>query len=317
MPGNCEQGAFGHRGRVLAPGAGRSLVRVGWRHRAFALRATLEVATIATLFAFYRVGRLAIQGQEAVALSHAEAVHRVESTLQLPSEAALQEAAGAIPNLFEVANVYYFSLHFPVMIAFLAWEFLARPSAEYRSVRRALVATTFIALGIHLLFPLAPPRMLSEAGFIDTMSTLGPSPYDGASATVANQYAAMPSLHVGWALLIALALYRTGQRQLGRLAAAHAVLTVIVVVITANHWWLDGVVAAALVIGAMRLCPQPPRPDPLQTGESSYGDTTNVEDPDRPHVRPEAHEVPFRRQANPSRRSGALAAGRRRPWRRR
>ena len=108
----------------------------------------------------------------------------------------------SVPNIFELANRYYMTLHFPVMIAFLLWGFFLRPRAQYLWARNLAVIMTLLALVLHVIYPLAPPRMFPEMGFVDTMTTIGPSPYEAAN-DMANQYAAMPSLHIGWALLIA------------------------------------------------------------------------------------------------------------------
>ncbi len=223
----------------------------------FVVRTGLEVAIIGVLFLVYNLGRLGIQGQESAARGHAGLVRRLEATIHLPSEAALQDAIAAVPHLFELANRYYVTLHFPVMIAFLLWGFLARPRAEYVWARNLLVTMTFVGLAIHMVFPLAPPRMFPEWGFTDTMAVWGPSAYDGASAAVANQYAAMPSLHIGWALLIAFVVLRTGPRPLAVVALLHAATTVFVVVVTANHWWLDGIIAATLLALALVVFPRP------------------------------------------------------------
>ena len=101
--------------------------------------------------------------------------------------------------------------------------------------------------------------MFPQWGFVDTMSIYGPSPYDGASAAVANQFAAMPSLHIGWALLIAVVVHRTGPRWLAWVASLHVGVTVFIVIITANHWWVDGVVAALLLAASVALFPGPSR----------------------------------------------------------
>jgi hypothetical protein len=198
------------------------------------VRAALEIAIIATFYFAYRFGRLIGIGREDVAHAHAELVHRVQEILHLPSEAAIQDAVASIPHVYEIANHYYVTLHFPVIIAFLLWGFFARPRGEYVWARNLLIVQTSLALLIHIVFPLAPPRMYPQWGFVDTMAVFGPNAYEGASASVANQYAAMPSLHIGWAVLIA-------------------------VVITANHWLLDGLVASALLALAMVLFPGPSR----------------------------------------------------------
>ncbi|NYD56624.1 hypothetical protein BKA08_000862 [Nocardioides marinisabuli] len=220
-------------------------------------RLAVEAAVVGVLFVLYNLGRVSLEGQEHTARSNADLVRRVEGVLGLPSEAQLQGALLGVPDLLVAANHYYVGLHFPVMVVFLVWGFLARPRAEYAWARNLLATLTFLGLVLHVAFPLAPPRMFPEWGFVDTMAVWGPSAYDGASAAVANQYAAMPSLHIGWALLIALVLVRTGPRPLAAVAVLHAAVTVLVVVVTANHWWLDGLVAALLLGAAAWLLPGP------------------------------------------------------------
>lgn len=210
-------------------------------------RAAGELALVAVLFGAYKLGRAVVAGQEDLALRHAGLVHQAESALRLPSEAALQGLVGS-PDALRMANVYYTTVHFPLMALFLVWGLARRPAAEYRWARNLLVVMTGVALAVHMAFPLAPPRMFPQWGFADTMTVLGPSPYDGASGAFANQFAAMPSLHVGWAVLIAYVVARTGPRWLAVLAVAHALVTTVVVVITANHWWLDAAVGALLLV---------------------------------------------------------------------
>jgi len=210
------------------------------------LRALLEVALVLALFEFYRFGRLLARGEESAAYGHALQVHHLERLLHLPSEASVQ---GLVPSdaLLHAANLYYVSVHFPAMIAFLVWGYLFRPRAEYVWARNILIALTGAALVVHVLYPLAPPRMFPQWGFVDTMVTFGPNAYAGTSGAMANQFAAMPSLHIGWAALIAFVVHRTGPRWLAWTATVHVVITVLVVVVTANHYWLDGVVALSLL----------------------------------------------------------------------
>jgi len=217
----------------------------------FGRRAALELALIGALYYLYHLGRLAISNHEERAMDNAHHIHRLEQVLHLPSEAWIQDSLSNIPHLFTVANTYYVYVHFPITIAFLVWGFVVRPRAEYVWARNVMVVQTFLALTLHFLMPLAPPRMFPDWGFIDTMTLYGPSAYDGASASVANQYAAMPSLHVGWALLIAVVVTRTASRPWYVLAWIHAAVTIAVVTVTANHWWLDGIVAAGLLAVAL------------------------------------------------------------------
>jgi hypothetical protein len=222
-------------------------------------RAGREVAIVAALFLLYNAGRVAVHGQESVARHHARWVHHLEGALRLPSEAWVQSMAEKAPRLMELANFYYTSVHFPLALIFVAVGFVFHPTAEYIWARNLMIVQTFLALAIHISFPLAPPRMFPQWGFTDTGASLGMSPYEGKSGAVANQFAAMPSLHIGWAVLIAVVVSRTAPRWLETIAWLHATATVIVVVITANHWWLDGIVAVALLGVALIFFPAPGR----------------------------------------------------------
>jgi len=221
------------------------------RARPTLLPALLELVLVAVLFEAYRLGRLLSRGDAPSAYEHAGWVHDLEGQLRLPAEAGLQ---ALVPDaVLHLANVYYVSVHFPAMVAFLVWGYLFRPREHYVWARNLLVALTGTALVVHIVFPLAPPRMFPQWGFVDTMATFGPNAYAGASGAMVNQFAAMPSLHVGWAALIAYVVFRTGPRWLAVVAAAHVLVTVLVVVVTANHYWLDGLVALALLAVVTRI----------------------------------------------------------------
>jgi PAP2 superfamily len=113
-----------------------------------------------------------------------------------------------------------------------------------------LVAVTLAALAIHVAFPLAPPRMMP--GFVDTMVLYGPNPYNSAAVQgFANQFAAMPSLHVGWSLIVAFGVITISRSKYRYAIIAHPILTFLAVTLTANHYWLDGAVAAVLVFWAI------------------------------------------------------------------
>lgn len=216
--------------------------------------AALELTLVAALFTLYRLGRRLSADESLLARKHAATVHQVEAALHLPSEAALQNDLGA-PWFLHAANVYYVSAHFPVTVAFLVWLYVRGPREHYRWARNLMVAVTTAALLIHIAFPLAPPRMFPQWGFVDTMQLYGPNAYGGPSAAVSNQLAAMPSLHVGWALLIAFVVRLSGPRWLAVLASLHAATTVVVVVVTGNHWWVDAGMAALLVASAVKFIP--------------------------------------------------------------
>jgi hypothetical protein len=222
-----------------------------------------EVLLILGLFMVYRLGRLAITGHDDLAVSNAWWVWDVERALGLPDEELLQDWVLQWPDLLRAANWYYVAVHFPVTLAFLGWGWWKRPPAEYRWARRLLTILTGLALVVHVIMPLAPPRMLGSLGFLDTMAHFGPSAYEGDAANIANQFAAMPSLHVGWALLIAVVVVRTTKPWFRWLAMVHPFITVVVVVATANHYWVDAIAAALLLGVALAVTPDPWGPAPV------------------------------------------------------
>jgi hypothetical protein len=216
-----------------------------WRHL------PIELALLFSMFVAYRAGRLLTSDHTAAAFTNAQEIWHVERWLRLPRETQVQDWFLHSVHLTELANTYYAVVHFPLTVGFLAWMFLRRPS-HYLWVRRSIVVLTASALVMHVLWPLAPPRMRPDLGFIDTGAVYGPSVYGQPRAgSIANQFAAMPSLHVGWAVLLAIGLIVSSRTKWRWLWLGHPVITFLVVVGTANHWWLDGLLAIVLLPGAM------------------------------------------------------------------
>lgn len=220
------------------------------RRRRVALAAVREAILMLALFQLYRFARLLTADETGAAFANAASVLRVQRALRLPDEIAVQQWALGLDGLAQAANGYYLALHFPVVIGLLVWLF-ARHRWAYLWVRDVLMLTTFASLVIHLAVPLAPPRMLP--GFVDTGVVHGMSAYAGPVGDSANQIAAMPSLHVAWAAVVAVALVSVLRTRVRWGAVLHPVLTTAVVVVTANHYWLDAVVAVALVLVALLL----------------------------------------------------------------
>lgn len=206
-----------------------------------------ELALVAALFLVYKIGRVIADGHVARAYADALRVWHWERALHLPDEGHVQHVLMASRSLVRAANVYYAWAHFAVMIVFLLWVYLFRPR-QYVPLRRLVAAVTGVALVVHLTFPLAPPRLVPGLHMIDTATVFGPSVYGPPSEdTLTNQYAAMPSLHVGWALIVAIGVIATTQSRWRWWWLLYPVCTFTVVVGTANHYWLDGVAGAAIV----------------------------------------------------------------------
>ncbi|MFC8493622.1 phosphatase PAP2 family protein [Streptomyces sp. NPDC057235] len=207
-----------------------------------------ELLLVTALFLVYKFGRLFANGHEARAFRNADRVWDAERALHLPGEGAVQQLLMHGEPLVRAANTYYATVHFPATVAFLVWLYLRRP-AHYLWSRRVLALLTAAALALHLLMPLAPPRMLASAGLVDTARVYGPSVYGAVpeADSMANQFAAMPSLHFGWALMVAIGLIAATRSRWRALWLLHPLLTLLVVVGTANHYWFDALAAAALL----------------------------------------------------------------------
>lgn len=218
-------------------------------------RVAREAVLLATLFLVYSLGRQIAAKHTGSAFDHAHEILAVQNWLHLPNEVSIQQAALKIPQLVEGANLYYASVHAPLTAAVLLWLSIWRPKA-YVHVRWTIVSVTAMALIGHIVFPLAPPRMMP--GFVDTGLAFGQSVYGvERSGGVANQFAAMPSLHVGWAALIALSMILITRTKWRWLWLAHPIITFTVVVVTGNHYWLDGIVALLLLAVSLPLLLRP------------------------------------------------------------
>ncbi|MEV3987831.1 phosphatase PAP2 family protein [Streptomyces sp. NPDC049837] len=214
-----------------------------------------EVLLVTVLFLVYKLGRLVANGHEGLAFGNADRVWHLERAVHLPGEGGVQDLLlDSGTALVHAANAYYAWVHFPATVAFLAWLYWRRP-AHYLWARRVLALLTAAALALHLLAPLAPPRMLAEAGLVDTARLYGPSVYGATPATdtMANQFAAMPSLHFGWALVVALGLIAATRGRWRGLWLLHPLVTLLVIVGTANHYWVDALVATVLLGACLAL----------------------------------------------------------------
>lgn len=204
-----------------------------------------ETAVVLVLYAIWQIaGQLSVMHVTG-AVDRGRWVWHIERSLHLPSEVSLQRAVLSHPWLVQASNSYYAIAHVPALVAFLVWLFV-RHRDRYPEVRNVLAIATGAALVVQLV-PLAPPRMLPGLGFVDTGLRYHQSVYEPLGRGLAGQLSAMPSIHVAWAVLIGVAVFRIG-RGAGRwVGPGHTLITMIVVVVTANHWWLDGIVAVMLL----------------------------------------------------------------------
>ncbi|MEU1297751.1 phosphatase PAP2 family protein [Streptomyces sp. NPDC005840] len=227
------------------------------------LRWWTELPLILLVYACYSAGRLLARGNVETAVDHGLAILRVEKVLRLNAEHPLNRLFTREAWLGVPADFWYASLHYLVTPAILVWLFRSR-AVRYRAARTWLMTSTFIGLIGFTLLPTCPPRLLAEShGFVDTMAQYSSYGWWGGEASaprglggMTNQYAAMPSLHVGWALWCGVVLWRFGGNRVTKvLAVAYPLLTTVVVMGTANHYFLDAVAGAAVMGVGLLLTP--------------------------------------------------------------
>jgi hypothetical protein len=219
-----------------------------WWHSRLGYRFLFEAALMVGLYFVYKYVRYSVRDQAGDAYQNAMTVVDFERALKFFTEPDLQRLVVKHPTLARSLNTYYVGAHFPVTILCLAWLYVRRPMG-YLSTRRILIVTSAIGLGIHVMYPLAPPRMLPGYGFVDVGQLFGPAAYgpNAIFGNIANEFAAMPSLHFGWSIIMAVAIVRYGRSPLRWIIVAHPMLTTAAIVMTANHYWLDALVAGAVI----------------------------------------------------------------------
>jgi hypothetical protein len=202
-----------------------------------------EILLIAVSYWTYSLIRNAVPEQKQEALRNADWLWRMEHHLGIAVEQSVNHAVNSATWLIIGMNYYYATLHFVVTLGVLVWLYRSHPG-RYAAARLALFATTAVALLGYYFFPLAPPRLMNGGDFVDTVvvhHTWG-SMASGDLKHMSNQYAAMPSMHIGWSLWCGLTIFALASvpwvRVLGLLYPA---ATLLVIVSTANHFWLDAV----------------------------------------------------------------------------
>jgi hypothetical protein len=230
----------GRRGMEVPHGSGnaRDVPPVG---RFVAIQVVLVLGAIVAYFGV----RGLTEGSAPVAHRNARWLVDLERDVGLALEQQVQTAAAWWHPLTTVGNWIYIWCHWPVVAGTLIW-LLWRHRADFIELRNALFVSGAIGLAIYMSFPVAPPRLFS-ADYIDTVTLQSRSYRVLQPPGFVNAYAAMPSLHFGWNLLVGLAWMRVGHRRAATLAGvAMPVAMAWAVVVTANHWVLD-VAAGGLV----------------------------------------------------------------------
>ncbi len=214
--------------------------RLSWRR----LPWVAEIASILFCYALYCVIRVLAPHRLDVALQNATSVETLEAALGLNDEAWLNAFLTRHDWLQILASYYYVSLHYVVTSIVLIWLWRRR-DRDYAAMRSSLVLASAIALVIYAAWPMAPPRYVMS-GAVDTVHDVLASGGHGVAGLV-NDLAAMPSMHVGWALWCAVVVVRLSASRLRHLAWLYPLVTTLVVIATANHYLLDAVGGVVVV----------------------------------------------------------------------
>jgi hypothetical protein len=206
------------------------------------------------------------------AFRNARSVMSVERTLHIGIEHGLQQLALHATWVTQIANVFYGSAHFIVTVCVLVWLYRRHPE-RYRRWRWVLLVGTAVAVVGFVIFPVAPPRMLPASyGFTDTLRSMGGlwSFNSGVVEHISDPFAAMPSLHMCWAVWCVAASYPFVRRWL---VVAYPAVTALVVLATGNHYVLDIVAGVACVgVGVVAIRPRRLRGDVLVELRRRLGD---------------------------------------------
>lgn len=212
-----------------------------------------ELVIVAAVYFTYSISRNLIPGQATQAQRNARSILDAEKLLGLDVELGINLWGADRPWLIIPANYYYATLHLSLTLFVMIWLYRRR-KAVYARCRSVLLTMTMMALASYWLYPLAPPRLMAGATYVDTVKEYvlwGFTPSEDMQS-LSNQYAAMPSMHVGWALWVGVVLFMYGRGRVVRaLGIAYPLATVFVVMVTANHFILDAIAAVVFFLVAI------------------------------------------------------------------
>jgi hypothetical protein len=213
----------------------------GWRD------AGLQFLLFFLVYNLYQLVRGIADGRTDVAFANAHRVIDLEKGIGTFFEPGFQDALIPHTWLIDFANFMYMNSHFVVTTTFLTWLYFFRNDHFY-FVRNMFMVAMVVALGLYAAFPTAPPRLVPEAGFTDTIAVFTGLPQDSETVGVlVNKYAAVPSMHIAFSLLIAVPGMALAANPLARAWwSAYPLLVFFVIVVTGNHFWFDAAAGAAV-----------------------------------------------------------------------
>jgi hypothetical protein len=219
--------------------------------RTIALPVLREVALLVSAFMIYTVARTLIHPNPLeVGIHNAWSIVGLEQTLRIFHEQSLQSWLLADAEGVVLFFNWVYAIGFWSIMGATGLLFFVMDRDTYYKYRTVMLVSFGIAVAISSIYPLAPPRIMGDLlGFVDTLQVLGPSQYNtGIEFLAYNRYAAMPSMHFAWALLISMAWASTPYLWARVAAVVYQTLIALAVVITGNHFFMDVVVAVPVVV---------------------------------------------------------------------
>jgi membrane-associated phospholipid phosphatase len=226
-----------------------------------------ELLIVLVLLRVYDMVRAHAEVRQGPALQHGQAILDLERWLRIDLELATNVWVTSQTALSLAASYFYQFAHVTVTLAVLGLCWWRRPEI-YRAARNALVITNVVGLTVFLLLPVAPPRLLPGEGFVDAVALAGFGTTHG-GPVAADQYGALPSLHLDWAVwATVIAMRMLGTSPWRRLCWLYPVLVTVGVVVTGNHYLLDAVAGTSVALLAVRV---------VQGGEAYFPRKTRTE----------------------------------------
>jgi len=233
---------------VRAPAARRTAGRL---RRRLTRRGSIlaEAVCAVVIYGVYEIVRGLLAGDVRTALAHATDVASLERSLHIFVERDLQVAARTIPGALPVLGALYLTMHLGFTGGHLVWLYRRRPNT-YPVVRTMLIVSTVLSLVVFVLYPTAPPRM-AGLGIVDTVSGQHFNLNSGLVKLFYNPFAAVPSMHFGYALIIGTSLVCVSRTLVAKLSGiAYPLLVLFIIVVTGNHFFLDAVAGAIVVVAS-------------------------------------------------------------------
>ena len=240
-----------------------------------ALPALHELVVLTGLYGLWRTAKHLPLTRSEGALERARRIVDVQDAMGLPTELGLQEFVMRHDGLGWFSAAYYIGMHVPALFAFLIWMFW-RHREDYGRWRNVLALTTAGCLFIRF-WHVAPPRFLTDLGYQDLSEVYDLSVYGPVGTGVSGQFVAMPSIHVACAAVIGFGIVASSTSRWKWIFAAHLPITILIVSATGHHWWLDGIVAIALVVIALAIDEAVRRVWRQRNGRSEFGDDRREE----------------------------------------